>query len=395
MKIANRAEDIAPFYVMEVVKKSQEIEASLTNSDEPMIHLSIGEPDFTAPTDVRQAAIANIESAQTQYTQALGLDSLRNMISNWYHERYQLDIPSARIIITAGASAALKLTCLALINPGDEILLPDPCYPCNKHFVIASGGTPIMIPTNEKERFQLSLEKVKANWNEKTRGVLIASPSNPTGTSIERKELLKIHQFVKSQGGITIIDELYLGLSYEDEFSMSALSLDSDIISINSFSKYFSMTGWRLGWMVVPEALVPVIERLAQNFFLCPSTIAQHAAISCFTEKSLSTYEAQREEYRQRRDWIAPALNEVGLTVPVMPDGAFYVWADCSKWCEAWQLESSWEFTFELMERAHIAVSPGRDFGEADTKRYIRISTATPLEQLQQAIERLKVLKPF
>lgn len=395
MKIANRAEDIAPFYVMEVVKKSQEIEASLTNSDEPMIHLSIGEPDFTAPTDVRQAAIANIESAQTQYTQALGLDSLRNMISNWYHERYQLDIPSARIIITAGASAALKLTCLALINPGDEILLPDPCYPCNKHFVIASGGTPIMIPTNEKERFQLSLEKVKANWNEKTRGVLIASPSNPTGTSIERKELLKIHQFVKSQGGITIIDELYLGLSYEDEFSMSALSLDSDIISINSFSKYFSMTGWRLGWMVVPEALVPVIERLAQNFFLCPNTIAQHAAISCFTEKSLSTYEAQREEYRQRRDWIVPALNEVGLTVPVMPDGAFYVWADCSKWCEAWQLESSWEFTFELMERAHIAVSPGRDFGEADTKRYIRISTATPLEQLQQAIERLKVLKPF
>lgn len=395
MKIANRAEDIAPFYVMEVVKKSQEIEASLTNSDEPMIHLSIGEPDFTAPTDVRQAAIANIESAQTQYTQALGLDSLRNMISNWYHERYQLNIPSARIIITAGASAALKLTCLALINPGDEILLPDPCYPCNKHFVIASGGTPIMIPTNEKERFQLSLEKVKANWNEKTRGVLIASPSNPTGTSIERKELLKIHQFVKSQGGITIIDELYLGLSYEDEFSMSALSLDSDIISINSFSKYFSMTGWRLGWMVVPEVLVPVIERLAQNFFLCPSTIAQHAAISCFTEKSLSTYEAQREEYRQRRDWIAPALNEVGLTVPVMPDGAFYVWADCSKWCEAWQLESSWEFTFELMERAHIAVSPGRDFGEADTKRYIRISTATPLEQLQQAIERLKVLKPF
>lgn len=394
MKIAQRTKKIDPFYVMEVAKAASEIESQQKLIDPAMIHLTIGEPDFTAPAHVQEAAIKAIRQGVTQYTPALGIMPLREKISEWYLDRFSLNVPPQRIIITAGASAALLLACLALVDEDDEVLMPDPCYPCNRHFVSAANGRPIMVPAGPEERFQLTAKKVADNWKEQTRGVLLASPSNPTGTSIHPDELRRIHAFVKAQKGFTILDELYLGLSYDQTFSKSGLSIDDDIISINSFSKYFSMTGWRLGWMVVPEQLVPVIERLAQNFFLCPSAIAQHAALACFVPESIEEYESRRNAFRQRRDWFIPALRDAGFGIPVTPDGAFYAWADCSAWCENWNLASGWELSFRMMEKARIAVSPGRDFGCADTGRYVRFSTANSMSNLERAAERLLRLRP-
>jgi aspartate/methionine/tyrosine aminotransferase len=307
-----------------------------------------------------------------------------------------VDVPARRIVVTAGASAALQLACLALIEAGDEILMPDPSYPCNRHFVSAAEGMAKLIPSGAADRFQLSAAQVQAHWGKQTRGVLLASPSNPTGTSIAPAELRRIHEVVKAKGGITIVDEIYLGLSYDEAFGQTALAIDDSIISINSFSKYFNMTGWRLGWMVVPDAMVPVVERLAQNLFICASTISQHAALACFAPESIAEFERRRAEFKARRDYFLPALNRLGLSVPVMPDGAFYAWADCSavahKLGVAPGSNCSRDFAHALLQQAHIAATPGRDFGTADTARHIRFSTANSMAQLQEAVARMETL---
>ena len=394
MRIAQRAERIEPFYVMEVAKAAATMAKEFEHTDKPMIFLNIGEPDFTAPPLVQAAAAKAIANGNTQYTQATGLSELREKISAWYASRFKVDIKPSRIVMTAGASAALQLACLALIEAGDEMLMPDPSYPCNRHFVSAAEGKAVLIPTTADERFQLTRAKVEAAWGEHTRGVLLASPSNPTGTSIAPEELQRIAEFVHSRGGITMVDEIYLGLSYEEHFGHTALAMPGElgqsVISINSFSKYFNMTGWRLGWLVVPEALVPVIERIAQNLFICPSTIAQHAALACFEPDSLAEYERRRSEFKARRDYFIPELNRLGLSVPVMPDGAFYAYADCSKLAAQWGLNGSWELAFELMKRAHLAVTPGRDFGSSAPEKYVRFSTASSMAHLQEAIARLE-----
>ncbi len=392
MRISSRAQRIEPFYVMEVAKAASKLAAEVARSDRPMIFLNIGEPDFTAPPLVQEAAAKAVRDGTTQYTQATGLESLRERISGWYGQRFGVQVPARRIVVTAGASAALQLACLALVEQGDEILMPDPSYPCNRHFVSAAEGQAVLVPTTASERYQLSAAKVEANWNAKTRGVLLASPSNPTGTSIHPDELRRIHSFVSGKGGITLLDEIYLGLSYDETFGQTALKIDDQVISINSFSKYFNMTGWRLGWMVIPEALVPVVERLAQNLFICPSTVAQHAALACFEAESIAEYERRRAQFKARRDWFIPELNAMGLTVPVEPDGAFYAWADCSAACARLGIKDSWDFAFEVMQRAHVAVTPGRDFGTADAHNFIRFSTASSMAQLQESVSRLRAM---
>ncbi len=391
-RIARRAERIAPFYVMEVAKAASDLAREAAGSAQPMIFLNIGEPDFTAPPRVQAAAERAIRDGRTQYTHALGLDALRERISGWYAERFGLDVPARRIVVTAGASAALQLACLALVDAGDEILMPDPSYPCNRHFVSAAEGTARLIPSGAAERFQLSAAQVEAHWGPATRGVLLASPSNPTGTSIEPAELRRIVEVVRARGGITLIDEIYLGLSYEERFGHSALALGEDVISINSFSKYFNMTGWRLGWLVLPEALVPVVERLAQNLFICASAVAQQAALACFDPESLAEYERRRAALRARRDFFVPALERLGLSVPVMPDGAFYAWADASEAARRLGVNGSWDLSFALMRQARVAVTPGRDFGDADTARFVRFSTAASMEHLREAVARLEAV---
>ena len=390
MKISRRAQAIEPFYVMEVAKAASALASRVQNSDRPMVFLNIGEPDFTAPPLVQEAAQRAIQAGQSQYTQATGLPELRERISHWYLRRFGLDIPASRIVVTAGASAALQMACLALLDAGDEVLMPDPSYPCNRHFVSAADARAVLLPTTAAQRFQLSAAQVQQAWGPNTRGVLLASPSNPTGSSIDPAEMARIHQVVQSRGGVTLVDEIYLPLSYDAHFGVSALALDEAVISINSFSKYFNMTGWRLGWMVLPPALVPVIERLAQNLFICPNVIAQHAALACFDEESIALYESRRQAFSERRDYFVPALNALGLTVPVMPDGAFYAWADCSAACARLGIKDSWDFSFGVMERAHVAITPGRDFGPAHGAQFVRFSTASSMEQLHTAIERLR-----
>ena len=404
MKLSRRAQRIEPFYVMEVAKAAAQLAQQVAHTDSPMVFLNIGEPDFTAPPLVQAAAERAIRNGLTQYTQATGLPELRERISGWYAQRFGLAISPERIVLTAGASAALQLACLALIDAGDEVLMPDPSYPCNRQFVSAAEGTAVLLPTTAEHRFQLTAEQVQAAWGPRTRGVLLASPSNPTGTSIHPDEMRRIAQAVQARGGITLIDEIYLGLGFDPVYGQSALglvgdggqALGEDIISINSFSKYFNMTGWRLGWLVAPLALVPAIERLAQNLFICPSTISQHAALACFEPDSLAEYERRRAEFKARRDYFIPELNRLGLTVPVMPDGAFYAWADCSAACRAWGIDAtdtahgSWDFALALMQRAHLVATPGRDFGTADPQRYVRFSTANSMAQLQEAVARLE-----
>ncbi|MFT3666169.1 MAG: pyridoxal phosphate-dependent aminotransferase [Piscinibacter sp.] len=385
MRTAARLDHIEPFYVMECAKAAAELARSPACADKPMIFLNIGEPDFTAPPPVREAAERALRGGRTQYTETTGLAPLRERISQWYARRFGLHVAPERIVVTAGASAALQLACLALVERGDEVLMPDPSYPCNRHFVAAADGVAVLLPTGPAQRFQLDAAGVEAAWGERTRGVLLASPSNPTGTSIDPAEMGRIVRAVRERGGFTIVDEIYLGLSYDERYGASALAHGEDVISINSFSKYFSMTGWRLGWMVVPPALLPAVEKLAQNLFICASTVAQHAALACFEPESIAEYERRRAEFKARRDLVVPALNAMGLNVPVLPDGAFYAWADCSA-----HAGSSWDFAFDLMRRAHVALTPGRDFGRHGAERWVRLSYANSLAQLEEAMARLQ-----
>ena len=384
LRTASRLDHIEPFYVMECAKAASELARSPECAERPMIFLNIGEPDFTAAPLVREAAERALRDGRTQYTDATGIAPLRERIAGWYAQRHGLAIDPARIVVTAGASAALQLACLALVERGDEVLMPDPSYPCNRHFVAAADGVPVLLPASAEHRFQLDAAGVEAAWGERTRGVLLASPSNPTGTSIDPQEMGRIVQSVRARGGFTIVDEIYLGLSYHERYGTSALSHGEDVISINSFSKYFAMTGWRLGWMVVPAALVPAIEKLAQNLFICASSIAQQAALACFEPASIAEYERRRAEFKARRDALVPALDAMGLRVPVMPDGAFYAWADCSA-----HAASSWDFVFDMMRRAHVALTPGRDFGRHGAERWVRLSYASSMDQLQEAMQRL------
>jgi len=358
--------------------------SDLEKQGRSIIHMGIGEPDFTAAAPVIEAATRAMADGKMQYTSATGIPALREAISAHYRRVYGLEIAPGRIIVTAGASAALLLACAALVEPGAEVLMPDPSYPCNRHFVAAFEGKAKMIPSGPAQRFQLSEAMVREHWSAATRGVLLASPSNPTGTSIAADELQKIVAAVRENSGFTIVDEIYQGLTY-DAPPFSALSLGDDVIVINSFSKYFNMTGWRLGWLVVPEALVSQIEKLSQNLFICASSIAQHAGVACFSAESIAIYEARKAEFKRRRDYIVPALRDLGFKVPVMPDGAFYVYADCTALSD-----DADRLTIDMLNQAGVVLVPGLDFGSHASHQYIRVSYATSMENLQEAVRRLR-----
>jgi aspartate/methionine/tyrosine aminotransferase len=386
LRLASRVEQIEPFYVMELMKQAHALE----HAGRDIIHMSIGEPDFTAPEPVTRAAADALQRGVTQYTNALGIAPLRAAIARHYQDTFGLDVDPARIVVTAGASAALLLACMALVDHGDEVLMPDPCYPCNRHFVSAADGRPVLIPSGPDERFQLTADHVGQHWNARTRGVLLASPSNPTGTSIEPQELRRIVEAVRARGGFTIVDEIYQGLSY-DAKPVSALSLGDDVVTVNSFSKYFNMTGWRLGWLVVPQAMIGAVEKLSQNLFICASALAQHAALACFEPDTLAIYEARRLEFKRRRDYIVPALRSLGFGVPVVPDGAFYVYADVSGVNHP-AAGNSEALTHAMLHDAGVVLVPGEDFGFHAKDRYMRVSYATSMAKLEEAVGRLGAL---
>jgi aspartate/methionine/tyrosine aminotransferase len=376
--LADRTADFLTFHAMEVFKQAQALQAA----GRDIISLGIGEPDFTAPPQVVEALERAARAGQSGYSPAAGLSALREAIAG-FHARFGAQIDPARVIVTAGASGALSLACAALVNPGDEVIMPDPSYPANSNFVLAAGGRPRLIPSTAAKRFQLAAADVREHWTARTRGAIIASPSNPTGTSIEPGELAELLAEVRSRGGFTLMDEIYLGLSYGGQ-PRSALALDDDVIVINSFSKYFNMTGWRLGWLIVPRPMVATVEKMAASLAICAPTLAQHAALACFTPDTLAIYEQRRQAFQQRRDLLLDAFRRLEIDVPVKPDGAFYIYADVSRW----GLDSD-RFAMRLLHEAGVAAVPGMDFGPAHAKRTIRFAYTTGMEQLEAAAGRI------
>ena len=378
--MAKRTECIEPFRVMELVKRAVALEAQ----GRSIIHLSIGEPDFTAPEPVIAALESAARGGITQYTAALGTSRLREAISTHYAERWQVNVAPERIVVTAGASAALNLACAALVDPGAEVLMADPTYPCNRNFVAAHDGFARSIKVGPETRFQLTADLVDRHWGPETRGVLAATPANPTGTSIPFAELKAMLEVIRARSGFALIDEIYLGLSY-DANPRTVLELGSEMVVANSFSKFFHMTGWRLGWLVVPPDWVPAFERLAQNLYICASALAQHAALACFTPEAMAEFDRRRDVFRARRDWLVPALRGLGFDIPVEPDGAFYVWVNCERFgIDAVTLAD------RLLDEAGVSLVPGTDFSAENPSYWLRLSYATSLEQLQEAVERMR-----
>ncbi|NKE55483.1 pyridoxal phosphate-dependent aminotransferase [Lentzea sp. PSKA42] len=381
MRISRRAQAVAPFYAMEFGKRA----ATLESQGHHVVKLSIGEPDFGAPPAVLNAMGGLMDGTPMPYTAALGLPALRQAIAGFYREVHGVEVDPARVVVTAGASAALVLAAAALVDEGDEVVIGDPSYPCNRQIVESFGARVTLVPTTADTRFQLDSASVRSHWTDRTRGVMIATPSNPTGTSVLAAELAAICAFARDRGAWRIVDEIYLDLSdHQGGPPRSVLSTDPDAFVVNSFSKYFGMTGWRLGWCVVPEELVPVLERLAQNYFLCPSTPAQHAALACFTPESLAVCEQRRVEFAERRALVLDGLARIGLPVPVPPDGAFYVYFDVSH-----TGLSSWQFCERALAEAHVALTPGRDFGRHTAETHVRLSYAASPGVLEEGIARL------
>lgn len=378
--LAARTRETATFHAVELMKQANDLKRAGID----IISLGVGEPDFTAPPPVLAAMQSAAHAGLSGYSSPAGIAQLREAISGYYANQLHANVDPSRIIVTSGASGALLLAAMALINPGDEVLMPDPYYPANRNFIGAAGGITRLIPTTAQNRFQLSAGDIEQHWNSRTKGVLIASPGNPTGTSLTREELDKVLKTVRAKSGFVIMDEIYLGLSYESE-RQTALTLDDDVIIINSFSKYFNMTGWRLGWMVVPPYMVEPIEKMAASLAICAPTLAQYGAVACFEPESIAIYEQRREAFRQRRDYLVPALEALNIKVPVKPDGAFYIYADVSA-----HTPDSNVLSTSLLHNARVAVVPGVDFGPAHANSMMRFAYTIGLDRLQEAVHRIK-----
>ncbi|MEZ5578174.1 MAG: pyridoxal phosphate-dependent aminotransferase [Candidatus Competibacteraceae bacterium] len=377
---ARRMADIAPFHVMALLARARELEAA----GRSIVHMEIGEPDFPTAEPIVAAGQRALAAGRTRYTAAAGLPELRQAISDHYRERYGVEIPARRILITPGASGALQLATAALINPGDRVLLADPGYPCNRHFVRLVEGRAVGVPVGPETGYQLTAELVERHWDEQTTAVLLASPANPTGTAIAPEALAAIVATIEARGGRLIMDEIYHGLIYGAPVQ-TALAYSDQVLVVNSFSKYYGMTGWRLGWLVAPEDLVGAVEKLAQNLFLAASTPAQHAALAAFTPAAAAIFEARRREFLARRDFLLPALRELGFRIPVTPDGAFYLYADCGRFTD-----DSHGFALRLLEETGVAITPGIDFGGHLPHRHVRFAYTNAIPQLAEGVERLR-----
>lgn len=377
--IADRMADIEPFHVMDLLARARALEAQ----GKDIVHMEIGEPDFVTPEPIREAGKRAIDAGHTHYTPAVGLMALREAISQHYQTEHGVSIPRERIVITPGASGALLLTMGVLINPGDEVLMADPGYPCNRHFARLLEGKAVGVSVGANSDYQLNADLLEKYWGENTVASLLASPSNPTGTLVDSESLQAMFDMTRARNSHLIVDEIYHGLVYEGEVS-TALSVSNDLFVINSFSKYFCMTGWRLGWLVAPEAYVREIDKLAQNIFLAAPTPAQYAALAAFEPEAKTILDERREAFRERRDFLLPALRGLGFDIPVEPRGAFYIYANCSRFTD-----DSYAFAEQLLEQAGVAVTPGRDFGANAPEQHVRFAYTTSLDRLEEGVNRL------
>lgn len=377
--LAERMKSIKSFHVMEILARARH----LASSGRSIIHMEVGEPDFTTPAPIVEAGLQALKEGQTKYTPACGIPELREQIAQWYWQRFQVKVDPERVIVTPGASGALQLALAALVNPHDEVLLTDPGYPCNRHFVRLFEGKPISLPVTAAQNYQPTLAQLQAAWSEHTRAVLLASPANPTGSLLSTELAQQLYQYINQQQSIFIVDEIYQGLTYGQE-PQTALSIADDIWIVNSFSKYFGMTGWRLGWLIAPEYALDALNRLAQNLFLSPPTVAQYAALAAFRQETLDITEERRFEFAKRRDFLLPALQNLGFEIQSTPQGAFYIYADASRFSD-----NSHELSLNLLETAGVAFTPGIDFGDYAAKTHVRFAYTTHLDELEQAVERL------
>lgn len=376
---AQRVDSIAPFRVMELLGKAKQLE----RQGRDIIHMEIGEPDFITPKAIVAAAEQALQQGKTHYTPALGLPELRERIALHYVESYGVRISPKQVVITAGASGALLLAAALLVNPGQSLLMTDPGYPCNRHFLQLVGGESVMVPVEADNDYALTPALVKQYWQANSCGILLASPANPTGGILTSSQLSALSETVRYYQGWMIVDEIYHGLTYGDPIT-TALSCHADTIIINSFSKYYGMTGWRLGWMVVPEALIEGLEKLAQNYFIAPSTVAQYAALAAFSPAAQEEMEDRRRAFQARRDYLLPALRSLGFSINHCPQGAFYLYAGAERFTQ-----ESYPFCLELLEKAGVAVTPGIDFGHHRTQQSIRFAYTTSLPRLHEGVERI------
>lgn len=385
--ISRRAVDIEPFHVMDILARGKALEAQ----GRDILHLEIGEPDFATPQPIIDAGIKALQNQQTFYTPALGLPELREAIAGWYQSRYGLTISPRRIIVTPGASGALLLVLGALLEQGKNVLMTDPGYPCNRHFARFLEGHAKPVPVGADSAFQLTAQHIADYWDKDSQLALVASPSNPTGTVLLKPELTALADAVKAQNGTLIVDEIYHGLTYDNSQLPSVLEVDNDAIVINSFSKFFGMTGWRLGWAVVPENLEPVMDRLAQNLYLAAPTISQYAALAAFQPATLQILDSRRQQFERRRDYLLPALTDLGFQIPVKPQGAFYIYADCSHFLNE-QAPDSMALSQYLLDKAGVAITPGNDFGEHLSSQYCRFAYTKDIKLLTQLSDKIKQL---
>ena len=380
ISVARRMHDIEPFRVMALLDRAKALQAA----GRDIIHMEIGEPDFTTAAPIVAAAEQALQAGKTGYTQALGIPELRRAIAAWYQKQYGLDIAPARIVVTPGGSGALLLLSALLINPEEELLLSDPSYPCNRHFLRLIEGRARLIETTPETRYQLNADLVREHWQPQTRGALVASPANPTGEMLSREELRALADACREKNGVLLVDEIYHGLTYGED-AVSVLEVADDAFVLNSFSKYFGMTGWRIGWLVAPEALVPQIEKLAQNLYISVTTVSQYAALAAFSDEAVAIHEARRAAFAERRDYLVGALRELGFTVPHVPAGAFYVYADVSAFTQ-----NSRQWCLDLLEQEGVAVTPGEDFGRYRCDEHVRFAYTDDLPRLQEAVARIQ-----
>lgn len=379
--ISDRMSDIKPFHVMKILARARQLESEGHN----IIHMEVGEPDFDTPPAITQAGISALQQGYTHYTPATGLPRLKQVIADYYRSAYAVEVSPSRVIITPGSSGALQLLMSTLINPGEAVLLTDPGYPCNRHFVRLVEGEPISVPVSYETGFQINKEVAEQYWQENVRAVMLASPSNPTGSTITLDEVKQLAGFLDNKDAYLIMDEIYQGLNYGEE-SITALQANiENLFVVNSFSKFFGMTGWRLGWMIVPDEFADPVDRLAQNIFLAPQTMAQHAAMEAFKPETLNLLRQRRDEFLRRRDFLLPAMQALGFKLRHTPQGAFYLYMDCSA-----LTNDSYMFSVELLEKAGVAITPGLDFGTNQPEKYVRFAFTTAIENLKEGVRRIE-----
>ena len=376
---SRRSQEIEPFHVMSLLARAQALE----QAGHDVIHLEIGEPDFTTAAPIVRAGQAALAAGHTRYTAARGLPALREAIAGFYQDRYQVQIDPERILVTPGGSGALLLASSLLVDPGKHWLLADPGYPCNRHFLRLVEGAAQLVPVGPETAYQLTPDLIARRWNADSVGALVASPANPTGTVLSAAQLAALSQSLKARGGHLVVDEIYHGLTYGMD-AASVLQVDDDAFVLNSFSKYYGMTGWRLGWLVAPPQAVRELEKLAQNLYISASSIAQHAALACFEPESIAIFEQRRAAFRERRDHLLPALRALGFRIEVEPEGAFYLYADVSAFTEDAQA-----FCAHFLETEHVAFTPGLDFGHHRANAHVRLAYTQEVPRLEEAVRRI------